>query len=144
MSVEKSATLCELFLCIRWVGRKLDYYFKLTLTLFLPDKTLNKDEREREREKNGYFRSCVNLIKQGFPMNQTSLWLEKKPIYTLECLRQLQLVNHLLEEIIYKSKSHPPPLLPPLQIWSALEIRGVHGDIFSWVIRDELTRSESR
>lgn len=41
-------------------------------------------------------------------MNQTSLWLEKKPIYTLECLRQLQLVNHLLEEIIYKSKSHPP------------------------------------
>lgn len=77
--------------------------------MFLPDKTLNKDEREREREKNGYFCSCVNLIKQGFPMNQTSLWLEKKPIYTLECLRQLQLVNHLLEEIIYKSKSHPPP-----------------------------------
>lgn len=77
--------------------------------MFLPDKTLNKDEREREREKNGYFRSCVNLIKQDFPMNQTSLRLEKKPIYTLECLRQLQLVNHLLEEIIYKSKSPPPP-----------------------------------
>lgn len=41
-------------------------------------------------------------------MNQTSLWLEKKTTYTLECLRQLQLVNHLLEEIIYKSKSPPP------------------------------------
>lgn len=81
--------------------------------MFLPDKTLNKDEREREIEKNGYFCSCVNLIKQGFPMNQTSLWLEKKPIYTLECLRQLQLVNHLLEEIIYKSKSHTHTHTPP-------------------------------